>query len=80
MLATSSFQSSFRRRPTKNAERTSFGRAADALPLEDLIQIQKKSYKWFIEKGIRELFTEISPIRDFIGRDLELYFLDYYFF
>ena len=70
--------SPFKRRPSKSLERLSFGRPSDALLLEDLIQIQKNSYKWFIEKGIRELLDEISPIRDFIGRDLELYFLDYY--
>lgn len=70
--------SPFKSRPSKSAERLFFGRAPDALPLQDLIQIQKNSYKWFIEKGIRDLLTEISPIRDFIGRDLELYFLDYY--
>ncbi|HOY56290.1 MAG TPA: DNA-directed RNA polymerase subunit beta [bacterium] len=47
-------------------------------PLPDLIEIQKRSYAWFFEKGLKELFVEISPIRDFIGRDLELYFVDYY--
>ncbi|MDD5290249.1 MAG: DNA-directed RNA polymerase subunit beta [Patescibacteria group bacterium] len=46
--------------------------------LPDLIEIQKNSYKWFFEKGLKELFDEINPIRDFIGRDLELYLTDYY--
>jgi DNA-directed RNA polymerase subunit beta len=46
--------------------------------LPDLIEIQKNSYKWFWEKGLRELFDEISPIKDWSGKDLELYFLDYY--
>jgi DNA-directed RNA polymerase subunit beta len=46
--------------------------------LPDLIEIQKNSYQWFFDKGLRELFDEISPIRDYIGRDLELYFTDYY--
>ncbi len=45
--------------------------------LPDLVEIQKKSYQWFWEKGLRELFDEISPIRPWGGRDLELYFLDY---
>ncbi|OGY88624.1 MAG: DNA-directed RNA polymerase subunit beta, partial [Candidatus Komeilibacteria bacterium RIFCSPLOWO2_01_FULL_45_10] len=49
-----------------------------ALPLPDLIEIQKSSYKWFFEFGLKELFEEISPIKDFIGRNLELYFGDYY--
>jgi DNA-directed RNA polymerase subunit beta len=50
----------------------------EAIPLPDLIEIQKKSYHWFFQEGLKELFDEISPIRDFIGRDLELYFLEYY--
>jgi len=70
--------SPFRRRPSKSAERSTFNRAPDALPLDNLIKIQTNSFKWFIEKGLRDLFSEISPIRDFIGRDLELYFSDYY--
>ncbi len=50
----------------------------NAIDLPDLIEIQKKSYKWFFDKGLRELFEEISPIKDFTNRDLELYFLDYH--
>jgi DNA-directed RNA polymerase subunit beta len=46
--------------------------------LPDLIEIQKKSYQWFWEKGLRELFDEISPITPWGNKDLELYFLDYY--
>ncbi|OGM00710.1 DNA-directed RNA polymerase subunit beta [Candidatus Uhrbacteria bacterium RIFOXYC2_FULL_47_19] len=48
------------------------------MELPDLIEIQKNSYGWLFNDGLRELFEEISPVRDFIGRDLELYFLDYY--
>ncbi len=44
----------------------------------DLIEIQKNSYEWFLKDGIRELFEEVSPITDFTGRDLELYFEKYY--
>ncbi len=47
-------------------------------PEADLIEIQKKSYDWFLKEGIGELFKEISPIQDYMGRELELYFLDYY--
>jgi DNA-directed RNA polymerase subunit beta len=50
----------------------------EAIPLTDLVEIQKKSYDWFFKEGLKELFEEISPIKDFIGRDLELYLLDYY--
>ena len=45
--------------------------------LPNLIEIQLNSYKWFIEKGLRELFDEVSPIRDWGGKDIELHFLDY---
>ena len=59
-------------------ERKMFTPLKDAIPLPDLIEIQRASYNWFFAEGLKELFEEISPIRDFIGRDLELYFLDYY--
>ncbi len=59
-------------------DRRFFSKIHDILPLPDLIESQKSSYKWFLEEGLRELLDEISPIRDFIGRDLELYFGDYY--
>ncbi|MSR85414.1 DNA-directed RNA polymerase subunit beta, partial [Candidatus Uhrbacteria bacterium] len=69
----------FRRQPTKESERRYFTAARDAMALPDLIEVQKASYRWFLEVGIRELFKEISPIKDFIGRDLELQFIDYFF-
>lgn len=46
--------------------------------MPDLIEVQKDSYKWLFDQGLRELFDEISPVKDFIGRDFELYFKDYY--
>ncbi|KKU48846.1 MAG: DNA-directed RNA polymerase subunit beta [Parcubacteria group bacterium GW2011_GWA2_46_9] len=46
--------------------------------MPDLIAIQKQSYDWFLREGLKELCDEISPIKDFTGRDLELYFTDYY--
>jgi len=49
----------------------------EALKLPHLIEIQLNSYKWFLEKGLKELFAEVSPIRDWSGKELELYFLDY---
>ncbi|MDX1608103.1 MAG: DNA-directed RNA polymerase subunit beta [Candidatus Spechtbacterales bacterium] len=45
--------------------------------LPNLLAVQKESYKWFWEKGLRTLFDEISPIVDYTGNDLELY-LDKY--
>ena len=47
--------------------------------LPHLIEIQLNSYRGFMEKGLRELFAEVSPIKDYSGRDLSLSFLDYYF-
>lgn len=61
-----------------NPARKFFTTLREAIPLTDLVEIQKKSYDWFFREGLKELFEEISPIKDFIGRDLELYFLDYY--
>jgi len=68
----------FRRLAPKDLERRYFTSARDAMALPDLIEVQRASYRWFLEVGIRELFNEITPIKDFIGRDLELYFVDYY--
>lgn len=62
----------------KVAPRKVFTTLHEAIPLPDLIEIQKRSYDWFFRDGLKELFEEISPVRDFIGRDLELSFLDYY--
>jgi DNA-directed RNA polymerase subunit beta len=63
---------------SKTAERKIFTKLTEAIPLPDLIEVQKKSYEWFFKKGLKELFEEISPIKDIMGRDLELYFSDYY--
>ncbi|HTK05526.1 MAG TPA: DNA-directed RNA polymerase subunit beta, partial [Candidatus Eisenbacteria bacterium] len=68
----------FKRIAPKTMERKTFTSIVDAMKLPDLIEVQKKSYDWLFKEGIRELFEEISPVKDFIGRDLELYFLDYY--
>lgn len=69
----------FRRVAPKERDRRYFTAARDAMALPDLIEVQKASYRWFLEDGIRELLKEISPIKDFIGRDLELYLTDYFF-
>jgi DNA-directed RNA polymerase subunit beta len=68
----------YRRTPVKTRDRKFFSDATDAMELPDLIEIQRRSYKWFFDEGIRELFKEVNPVRDFIGRDLELYLDDYY--
>jgi DNA-directed RNA polymerase subunit beta len=64
--------------PTQAAPRKLFTKVTEAIPLPDLIELQKNSYAWFFKKGLSELFEEISPIKDIMGRDLELYFTDYY--
>ena len=70
-------QRTYKRQKTTTPERKFFTPIRDAMPMPDLIESQKASYDWFFKHGIRELFDEISPITDFTGRDLELYFEDY---
>ena len=54
-----------------------WGKIEKSLPELDLLSIQKQSYKWFIEEGIREVIDEISPIEDFTGKNWELILDDY---
>ena len=54
-----------------------FGKAKVFLPLPYLLGMQKESYERFWKKDLKELFQEISPIRDYTGKELELWFLDY---
>src|SRR5579875_1980553 len=58
------------------AERRSYSRIREVLDLPNLIEIQQKSYEWFLREGLREMFTDISPIQDFTG-NLVLEFIDY---
>jgi DNA-directed RNA polymerase subunit beta len=51
--------------PTSTRDRYSFANIEEALPLPDLIAIQRESFRWFIEDGLKEIFEDISPIRDF---------------
>ncbi len=50
-----------------NHERKSFSKTKEVLPLPNLIEVQKSSYKMFIDQGIREVFEDFSPIEDFAG-------------
>ena len=59
-------------------KRKAFTSLKVAALMPDLIEVQKRSYDWFLKEGLKELFEEISPIKDFIGRDFELYFGKYY--
>src|ERR1700694_903403 len=56
-------------------ERVSFARIPDIRPMPGLIQIQLDSFEWFKKEGLRELFSEISPIEDFTGKNLKLEFI-----
>jgi DNA-directed RNA polymerase subunit beta len=64
---------------TSAAARKRYARIPEVLPVPNLIELQLESFRWFIEKGLRELFDEISPIKDFTGKVMELQFLDYEF-
>ena len=63
---------------TETSSRQFFTDFVEAVPMPELIEIQKNSYEWFLKEGLVELFDEISPVVDFSGRELELYFEDYY--
>ncbi|WP_213528328.1 DNA-directed RNA polymerase subunit beta [Paenibacillus sp. J31TS4] len=56
--------------------RRSYARINEVLEIPNLIEIQQKSYEWFLEEGLREMFQDISPIQDFTG-NLVLEFIDY---
>ncbi|GAE08828.1 DNA-directed RNA polymerase subunit beta [Paenibacillus sp. JCM 10914] len=56
--------------------RRSYARINEVLEVPNLIEIQQKSYDWFLEEGLREMFQDISPIQDFTG-NLVLEFIDY---
>ncbi|MGN0664673.1 MAG: DNA-directed RNA polymerase subunit beta [Negativibacillus sp.] len=60
----------------KNVQRMSFSRIDEVLEMPNLIEIQKNSYKWFLEEGIKEVFKDISAISDYQG-NLVLDFIDY---
>ena len=49
------------------AERFSFGKIPEVLPLPDLLAVQHESFQWFLDEGLREIFDEVSPIEDFTG-------------
>ena len=59
-------------------ERRSYAKTKNAIELENLLEIQKKSYNWFIDEGIKEVFEDIFPVESFTG-NLMLEFGDYSF-
>ena len=56
--------------------RMSFGKIEEVLEMPNLIEVQKKSYQWFLEEGLKEVFKDVSGITDFTG-NLVLDFIDY---
>ena len=56
--------------------RMSYQRQEEVLEMPNLIEVQKDSYRWFLEEGFREALADISPITDYSGR-LSLEFVDY---
>ncbi len=59
--------------------RKSYARLPQILEVPNLIKVQTDSFRWFQEKGLRQLLEEISPIEDFTGNRLALSFIDYEF-
>ena len=56
--------------------RKSFARYQEILEMPNLLEIQKKSYQWFLDVGLREVFRDVAAITDYAG-NLELSFIDY---
>ncbi len=67
-----------RLRPQKFGKnvRMSYSRQKEVLDMPNLIEVQKNSYKWFLEEGLKEVFEDISPITDYSGH-LSLEFVDF---
>lgn len=56
--------------------RHSFARTEEAIEMPNLLEIQKNSYEWFINEGLKEVFKDVDVITDYTG-NLELSFIDY---
>jgi DNA-directed RNA polymerase subunit beta len=59
--------------------RMHWGKTYTDLPELDLTLVQRESYQWFLEHGVKELLSSVSPINDFTGKNWELVWGDYYF-
>ena len=56
--------------------RMSYQRQKEVLEMPNLIEVQKDSYKWFLDEGLKEVFDDISPIADYGGK-FSLEFIDF---
>ena len=63
----------------KKSVRRNYSKVRTEVELPNLIEIQTKSFDWFVNEGLKELFRDVSPIRSYDGQNLELYFGDYRF-
>ncbi|MDR0963138.1 MAG: DNA-directed RNA polymerase subunit beta, partial [Clostridium sp.] len=65
-------------RPIANSKnmRMSYSKQKEVLQMPNLIEVQKDSYQWFLDEGLREVFDDISPIADYSG-NLSLEFVDF---
>ena len=59
-----------------NNVRMSYSRQREVLEMPNLIEVQKDSYQWFLDEGLKEVFDDISPISDY-GGHLSLEFVDF---
>ena len=57
-------------------ERMSFSRIDEVLEMPNLLDVQKKSYQWFLEEGLKEVLRDVSPITDYSG-NLSIEFVDF---
>ena len=58
--------------------RMSFNRINEVLEMPNLIEVQKNSYQWFLDQGLKEVFQDVSAITDYTG-NLEMDYIDYQF-
>ena len=56
--------------------RKNYARHEEVMPLPDLLEVQRDSYRWFLETGLHEVFADVAAITDYAG-NLELSFIDY---
>lgn len=64
---------------TKDSKRKFFTSLEDGVELPNLIDHQVRSFNWFVEEGLQEIFQEVNPIEDYTGTKLELRFKGYHF-
>ena len=64
---------------TSSSSRLYWGKQYVDLPPLDLTLVQRESYQWFLEQGIKDLISEVTPILDFTGKNWSLKFGNYHF-